>query len=71
MIADEDTDCSSHFVAPGAREGLSRMTGNETKFWTRAADHGFGEQPQPDTNLTGQETVALSEARAAERPQLA
>jgi len=43
------------------------MPGNKTKIQTRAADHGFGEQPHSNTSLTGQAEVALPEARAAKR----
>jgi hypothetical protein len=63
--------CSSHLVCFDSRraraKAFSRMPGNKTRIQTRAADHGFGEQPQPNTSLTGQATVALPEARAAKR----
>ena len=72
------SDCSSHLVPAlplfsfrAARaKARSRTPGNKTKIQTRAADHGFGEQPQPNTSLTGQAKAALPEARAAKALQV-
>jgi hypothetical protein len=47
------------------------MPGNKTKIQARAADHGFGEQPHSNKNLTAQATIGVPEARAAKRYQVA
>jgi hypothetical protein len=41
-----------------------------SKPQTRAADHGFGEQPTPNESLTEQATVALPEAWVAKSDEL-